>query len=107
MLAMTETKELVLAMARQLVENPDAVRVESSTTGSASVLLLKVAQRDLGRVIGKNGRTIDAIRVILSTIAAKHRHQIVFDVREASSCQETEGRHRQGSLTRIHAQTGS
>lgn len=105
---MTETKDLVKTMARQLVEDADAVRVETSTTGSASVVLLKVAKRDLGRVIGKNGRTIDAIRVILSTIAAKSRQQIVFDVRDAAEdCEQGGMRPRSGSVRRIHAQTGA
>jgi len=103
MFSMKEAKDLTLAMARQLVENPEAVEVDSSTTGSATVMLLKVAKQDLGRVIGKNGRTIDAIRVILSTIAAKSRHQIVFDVREAASNERAGSR----SLRPVHAHTGS
>ena len=107
MFSTQEVRDLALAMTRQLVENPDAVQADFSTTGSATVMLMKVAKEDLGRVIGKNGRTIDAIRVLLSTIAAKSRHQIVFDVREAVRTERSANHSRSSPLQPVHAQTGS
>ena len=58
-------KELVQYLARSLVDNPDAVEVIETQGETASVLELKVAKQDLGRIIGKQGRTAKSIRTIL------------------------------------------
>lgn len=67
-------RELVEYVARHLVTEPDAVRVTEAERGGERILELRVAKSDLGRVIGKEGRTAKAIRAILAAAAA-HRHQ--------------------------------
>ena len=57
-------KELVLFLAKHLVNQPDAVEVTETQGETASVLELRVAKEDLGRVIGKQGRTAKSIRTI-------------------------------------------
>ena len=64
-------KDLVQFLARQLVNNPDAVEVKETHGDTASVLELRVAKEDLGRVIGKQGRTVNSIRTILNAVAAR------------------------------------
>ena len=56
-------KELVQFIAQQLVNNPDAVEVKETQGETASMLELRVAKEDLGRVIGKQGRTAKSIRI--------------------------------------------
>lgn len=65
------SKELVEYMAKALVDNPDEVSVEEVEDDRGSVLNLSVADGDLGRVIGKNGKTAKAMRAILSVSATK------------------------------------
>ena len=65
------SKELVEYMAKALVDNPDEVSVEENEDDRGSVLNLRVADGDLGRVIGKNGKTAKAMRAILSVSATK------------------------------------
>ena len=62
-------KELVQFIAQQLVNNPDAVEVKETQGETASMLELRVAKEDLGRVIGKQGRTAKSIRTIVSAVA--------------------------------------
>lgn len=67
-------QELIACMecaAKALVDNPDAVSVNVVEGESGSILQLSVAQDDLGKVIGKSGRTIDSLRTILSAAAMK------------------------------------
>jgi predicted RNA-binding protein YlqC (UPF0109 family) len=68
-------KELVQYLARYLVNNPDAVEVKETQGDTASVLELKVAREDLGRIIGKQGRTAKSIRTILNAAASRHQSQ--------------------------------
>ena len=64
-------KELVQFLARQLVNDPDAVEVKETHGDSASVLELRVAKEDLGRVIGKQGRTVNSVRTILNAVGSR------------------------------------
>jgi len=75
-------RELVEYVARHLVTEPDAVRVSSTERGSETTLELRVAKADLGRVIGKEGRTAKAIRAILSAAAAHHHRRAVLEIVE-------------------------
>jgi predicted RNA-binding protein YlqC (UPF0109 family) len=75
-------KELVRLMAQQLVDNPDAVEV-TETRGDATTLLeLRVAPEDLGRVIGKQGRTVQSIRTILNAVAARNNRKVNLEIVE-------------------------
>jgi len=64
-------KELIQFLARQLVNNPDAVEVKETRGDSVSVLELWVAKEDLGRVIGKQGRIVKSIRAILHAVLSQ------------------------------------
>jgi uncharacterized protein len=77
-------KELVEYLARQLVSNPDAVEVKETQGDTASVLELKVAKDDLGRIIGKQGRTAKSIRTILNAAASRTNRKVVLEIIEES-----------------------
>jgi len=58
-------KELLMFIAKTLVDNPDAVRVQETEGPEAVILELNVAQEDMGKVIGKQGRIAKAIRTVI------------------------------------------
>jgi hypothetical protein len=75
-------KELVQYVARYLVNNPDAVEVKETQGDTASVLELRVAREDLGRIIGKQGRTAKSIRTILNAAASRMNRKVVLEIVE-------------------------
>ena len=75
-------KELVQYMARYLVNNPDEVEVKETQGDTASVLELKVARENLGRIIGKQGRTAKSIRTILNAAASRRNRKVVLEIVE-------------------------
>ena len=75
-------KELIEFMARALVDNPDQVNVSEIEGEQTSVLELRVAKEDLGKVIGKQGRTARAMRLILSAASTKIRKRSVLEIIE-------------------------
>ena len=75
-------KELVQFLAEQLVNNPTAVEVKETQGDTASVLELRVAKEDLGRVIGKQGRTAKSIRAILNAVASRTSRKVVLEIIE-------------------------
>lgn len=75
-------KELVEFIAKALVDHPDQVAVIEIEGEQTSVIELKVAKEDLGKVIGKQGRTARAIRTILSAASTKLRKRCVLEIIE-------------------------
>jgi uncharacterized protein len=75
-------KELIKYIAQALVDNPEAVSVDEVEGNQTSVLELKVAKEDLGKVIGKQGRTARAMRTILSAASAKVKKRTVLEILE-------------------------
>jgi predicted RNA-binding protein YlqC (UPF0109 family) len=75
-------KELLELIARSLVDSPDEVAVEEIDGDQTTVLELKVAREDLGKVIGKQGRTARSIRTILASAGVKLNKRIVFEIIE-------------------------
>ena len=75
-------KELVTHIAEALVDNPDKVKVVENESGDMINIELKVAQEDLGKVIGKQGRTARAMRSILSASAARDNKKSRLDILE-------------------------
>ena len=75
-------KELVQYLAKSLVSNPDAVEVKETEGETASVLELRVAKEDLGRIIGKQGRTAKSIRTILNAAASRTNRKVVLEILE-------------------------
>jgi predicted RNA-binding protein YlqC (UPF0109 family) len=75
-------KDLVKFIAQSLVDNPDAVQVKEIEGEQTSVIELKVAKEDLGKVIGKQGRTARAMRTILNAASTKIRKRAVLEIIE-------------------------
>ena len=78
-------KSLLEFLLIHLVTNPDAVSVECVEEGTTDVYLLHVDQVDIGRIIGKNGKIIDAIRTIARVRAVKEQRHIVVQVAESDA----------------------
>ncbi|MGD9046194.1 MAG: KH domain-containing protein [Desulfobacterales bacterium] len=75
-------KDLISYIAQALVDHPEEVSVTEVEGNQTSVLELKVAKEDLGKVIGKQGRTARAMRTILSAASAKIRKRTVLEIIE-------------------------
>jgi len=75
-------KELVQFVAQRLVNHPEAVKVEETQGDIASMIELRVAKKDLGRVIGKQGRTAKSIRTIIQAVASRTNHKVVLEIVE-------------------------
>jgi predicted RNA-binding protein YlqC (UPF0109 family) len=75
-------KDLVKYIAQALVDYPEQVTVTEIIGNQTSVLELKVAKEDLGKIIGKQGRTARAIRTILSAVSAKVKKRTVLEIIE-------------------------
>ena len=72
--------ELVLFIAKSLVDNPDAVSVETKQDGDYTVIELHVAEGDMGKVIGKQGRIAKAIRTVVKAAATKANIRVVVEI---------------------------
>ena len=75
-------KDLISYIAQALVDHPEQVSVSEVEGNQTSVLELKVAKEDLGKVIGKQGRTAQAMRTILSAASAKIKKRTVLEIIE-------------------------
>ena len=73
-------KELVEVIAKSLVESPDEVVVTEKQSGKTTVIELKVAPSDMGKVIGKQGRIAKAIRAVVKAAASKEDKKNVVDI---------------------------
>jgi uncharacterized protein len=72
--------DLLAYLARQLVDDPDAVRVEEVETDDALVLRLHVAKDDVGKVIGRQGRIARALRAVVRAGGARQRRRLVLEI---------------------------
>jgi predicted RNA-binding protein YlqC (UPF0109 family) len=75
-------KDLIEYIARSLVDNPDAVTVTQIEREKTTILELRVNGGDLGKVIGKNGRTARSMRTLLNAAAAREGKRAVLEIRE-------------------------
>ena len=75
-------KELVEMIAKSLVDNPDRVQVFQIDGEQSSIIELKVAPEDVGRVIGKQGRNVQAIRIILGAVGMKLKKRFILELIE-------------------------
>jgi hypothetical protein len=80
--AQTSAAELIREIARALVDEPEAVEVESVDRGDSTILELSVAPQDVGKVIGKQGRTARSVRTILGAVSMKLHHRYTLDILE-------------------------
>jgi predicted RNA-binding protein YlqC (UPF0109 family) len=72
--------ELLEYLARQLVDDPDAVRVETADEDDAIVLRLHVGEEDVGKVIGRQGRIARALRTVVRASAARERRRVLLEI---------------------------
>ncbi|MDO9631160.1 MAG: KH domain-containing protein [Humidesulfovibrio sp.] len=75
-------RDMIEYIARSLVDNPDEVKVTEIEGEQTAVLELKVAKEDLGKVIGKQGRTARAMRTLLGAASAKVKRRAVLEIIE-------------------------
>ena len=75
--------ELVEYLARRLVDEPDAVRVEELERDGDTILQLHVAKDDVGKVIGRQGRIAEALRTMVATTAHHQGEKAVLEIRDA------------------------
>jgi predicted RNA-binding protein YlqC (UPF0109 family) len=75
-------KELIKYIVQALVDKPEQVKVEEVEGRQSSVFKLKVAKEDLGKIIGKQGRTAHAIRTILTAASGKTKRRTVLEIIE-------------------------
>ena len=75
-------KELIELVAKSLVDNPDKVQVSQIDGEQSSIIELKVAPEDVGKIIGKQGRNVQAIRIILSAAGMKLKKRFILELIE-------------------------
>ena len=73
-------KQLLEVIAKSLVEHPEEVVVTEKESGKSTVIELKVAQSDMGKVIGKQGRIAKAIRSVVKAAASKSDKKVIVDI---------------------------
>jgi len=78
----SEMKEFIEFLAKSLVDHPEEVEVRRIDGEKTVVFELRVNKSDIGKIIGRNGRTIRAIRTLLTTTAAKHGQRAVLEILE-------------------------
>ena len=72
--------ELVSAIAKSLVEHPEAVEVSESQSNGTTIIQLRVASEDMGKVIGKQGRIAKALRTVVKAAATKANARVVVEI---------------------------
>lgn len=75
-------KELIRCIAESLVDNPKAVVVTEEETEKGLVITLKVAEEDMGKIIGKQGRIAKAIRTVAKAAASKEEKKIIVEIQQ-------------------------
>jgi predicted RNA-binding protein YlqC (UPF0109 family) len=79
---LSELSKMIKYIARMLVDFPDQVEVNEVTGENTTVIELKVAKEDLGKIIGKQGRTAGAVRTVLNGASTKLRKRTVLEIIE-------------------------
>jgi len=78
-------RQLVELIAKSIVDNPDKVQVTEIKGQNTNVIELRVAEEDTGKIIGKNGNTITAIRTILSNAGRKKNMRVLLEIIDRDS----------------------
>ncbi|KKL25488.1 hypothetical protein LCGC14_2404800 [marine sediment metagenome] len=75
-------KDLIKYIVRALVDHPEQIEISETTGKQVTILELKVAKADMGKIIGKQGRNARAMRTILSAVSAKLKNRAVLEIIE-------------------------
>ncbi len=75
-------KEFIERIAKALVDQPDAVKVTEVEGERTSIIELSVANEDMGKIIGKQGRTVSAIRTLLNAVSMKQKKRTILEIIE-------------------------
>ena len=75
-------EQLIIYLARALVDQPDQVSLRASEVDGARLYELKVAPEDVGKVIGRDGRTVGALRTLLGAAAQKQGHKVRLEIQD-------------------------
>jgi predicted RNA-binding protein YlqC (UPF0109 family) len=75
-------KELIKYLARAMVDHPEQIEISEITSKQVTILELKVAKADIGKIIGKRGRNARAIRTILGAASAKVKKRTILEIIE-------------------------
>lgn len=75
-------RNFVMSIVRELVDNPDGVKLTEVAGEKTTIIELRLQQGDIGKVIGKSGKTISSIRTLASTVAARDGRRAVVEVVE-------------------------
>jgi len=73
-------KELLTYIVQNLVDNPDEVRVDENATDAGIVFEVRVAAGDMGKVIGRQGRIVKEIRILMKAVAQRHGKKVTVDI---------------------------
>jgi len=73
-------REFIEFIAKHLVDHPDAVQIDQVEQDSRIILKLKVGEKEVGKVIGRKGRTARALRTLLNAVAAKEGKQAILEI---------------------------
>lgn len=73
-------KGLVEVIVKALVDNPDEVTIEETQRDDSTVIVIKVAESDMGKVIGKQGRIAKALRTVVRAAAVKENKRVIVDI---------------------------
>jgi len=77
-----DIKELLTRIVKAMVDAPDEITVTETDSDHTIMFNLKVAKSDIGKVIGKKGRNVQAVRIILSAVAAKNQKRVIIELQE-------------------------
>jgi len=75
-------KDLIAEIVKALVDHPEKVSVKEFGGGDTKVLEVRAAKTDIGKIIGKRGRTVQSIRIIMSAAAGKSRQRYILEIVE-------------------------
>jgi uncharacterized protein len=75
-------KELLQTIVESLVTKPEAIEISETVGETMTIFELRVAKEDLGRVIGREGRTVQSIRTILHAVAARNSRKVTLEIVE-------------------------
>lgn len=79
---MTDYVDLTRFIAERIVTNKDAIEVEAHPRGRSTIVRLHVADEDMGKIIGKNGRNVEAIRAVVRAAGLRHHERVQVELKD-------------------------